>query len=117
MIDANGIPSAISAAALVAAIGPGAAHDKARQAVPEARLLGACVAVGGALEALGRERVDARAEHRAEEKQRQQEDERECEQLGVREVIADLGVRLGGRDLLTAEAHVTLPREMILDPL
>jgi hypothetical protein len=35
----------------------------------------------------------------------------------VREVIADLGVRLSARDLLAAQAHVSLPREMILDPL
>ena len=35
----------------------------------------------------------------------------------MRKVIADLGVRLGARDLLTAQAHVTLPRELILDPV
>ena len=74
LIDANGTPSAISAAALSSAILPGRAitnRDSRYQKPVSAR---SRVPVGGALEPLGGERVDAWPEQR---QQRRQHDERE----------------------------------------
>ena len=109
----NGIPSAISSAALATAIRPGTAHHELREPVPEALGRRARVALGAAVQERGGERVDPLAEQGEDRRQddqrdrrRDQRDQRAAEPHRVEEALREdeqRGERAG--DGQRAEQH------------